>query len=88
MEQLFLVLPGTPAAVDVELDSVACSIRCGSAEGTKQSRVKVGHRRNVVIEDRRAVRDGNVGLARCTLMIATRAICRAECCRAQCCRLR
>jgi hypothetical protein len=75
---LFLVLPGTPAADDVELDPVARTIGCGSAEGTQQTLVKVGHRRNVVIEDRRAVTNDNVGLARCTLMIATQTVVRAE----------
>jgi len=75
---LFLVLPGTPAADDVELDLVAGGTSCGSAEGTQQFRVKVGYGRNVVIEGRRADRDDSVGLVRCALMIATQTVVRAE----------
>src|SRR5262249_56450368 len=41
-------------------------ISCGLAEGTEQIGVEVGHGRNVVIEDRHAVRDGASCLARCT----------------------
>src|SRR3712207_8340692 len=41
----FLVLRGTPAAIDEELDPVACSIRCGLAQGTEESWIKVGHGR-------------------------------------------
>ncbi len=62
-EQLLLVLRGTPAAVDEELDPVVRGIGRGLAQGTEQSGVEVGHTRNLVIEDRRAVGDGTVGLA-------------------------
>jgi hypothetical protein len=63
MEQLFLVLRGTPATIDDELDPVACGIRCSLAQGTEESWVKVGDTRNPVIKDRGAVGDGTVGLA-------------------------
>jgi hypothetical protein len=60
---LFLVLRGTPAAIDDELDPVVRGIRCRLAEGTEESWIKVGHGRRFVIEDRRAVRDDTVSLA-------------------------
>jgi hypothetical protein len=63
MEELFLILRGTPAALDVELDAVARGIRCGLAEGAKQRWITVGHGRIVVIEDRYAVRDDTVSHA-------------------------
>ena len=63
MEELLLVLRGTPATVDEELDPVVRGISCSSAEGTEQSRIKVGYARNLVVEDRRAVGDGTVSLA-------------------------
>jgi hypothetical protein len=69
---LFLVLRGTPAAVDVELDPVAGSIRCGLAEGTEESSIKVGHGRIPVIEDRRADGDGTVSLAKHTTVLAAK----------------
>ena len=56
-EQLLLVGRGTPAAVDVELDPVRPGIRRGLAERIEESRIKVGHGRILVIEDRHAVRD-------------------------------
>jgi hypothetical protein len=60
---LLLVLRGTPAAVDDELDPVLCGISCCLAQGTEQIRVEVGYTRKPVIEDRRAVGDGTVSLA-------------------------
>ena len=66
LEQLFLVLRGTPAAVDEEPDPVVRGISCRSAQGAEESGIKLGHTRDVVIEDRRAVGDGTVGLAECT----------------------
>jgi hypothetical protein len=50
MEELFLVLRGTPPAIDVELDPVVCGISCGLAQGTEQIRVEVGYTRNLVIK--------------------------------------
>ena len=70
MEELFLVLRGTPAAVDDELDPVVRGISCSLAQGTEQIGVEVGYTRDLVVEDRRAVGDGTVGLAkrtRCSL---------------------
>ena len=71
MEELFLVLPGTPAAVDDELDAVDCGIRCRPAQGTEERWIEVGDTGNLVVEDRRAVGDGTVSLAstapRCSL---------------------
>jgi hypothetical protein len=61
---LFLVLRGTPAAIDEELDLVVRGISCGPAQGTKQIGVEVGHGRNFVIEDRHAVRDDAICLAK------------------------
>ena len=69
MEELFLVVRGTPAAVDDELDPVIRGVGCGSAQGTEQSRVKLGHARNLVVEDRRAAGDGTVGLAKGTAVL-------------------
>jgi hypothetical protein len=62
MEQLFLVLHGTPTAIDVELDPVVRGISCRSAQRAEQSGVEFGHGRNFVIEDRHTVRDGAVFL--------------------------
>ena len=50
-----LVLWGTPAALDVELDAVVSGILGRFAQGTEESRIKPGYSRNLVIEDRRAV---------------------------------
>ena len=72
MEQLLLVLRGTPAAVDEELDPVVRGIGCGLAQGTEESGVEVGHARDLVIEDRRAVGDGTVSLAERTTVLTAR----------------
>jgi hypothetical protein len=52
---LLLVLRGTPAAVDVELDASGRGVSSRLAQGTEQIRVEVGYTRNLVVEDRRAV---------------------------------
>ena len=65
-----LVLRRTPATVDEELDPVAYGIRCGVAQGTEEGWIKVGHGRNLVVEDRRAVGEGTVSLARRTVPTA------------------
>ena len=70
VEELFLVRRGTPAAVDDELDPVARGISRGLAQGIEESRIEVGHTRNLVVEDRRAVGDGAVGLAERTTVLA------------------
>jgi len=70
VKQLILLLRGTPATIDEELNAAARGIGCSSAQGTEQIRVEVGYPRDLVIEDRRAVRDGTVSLAsapRCSL---------------------
>ena len=77
MEELLLVLRGTPAAIDEELDPVARGIRCGLAEGTEERWIKVGHGRKFVIEDRHAVRDDTVSLAKCTMAVAVQTVVRA-----------
>jgi hypothetical protein len=66
MEQSFLVLPGPPATIDEELDSVVRGIRCSFAQGAEEGWIEVGYTRNLVIEDRRAVGDGAICLARRT----------------------
>ncbi len=60
---MFLVLRGTPAAVDDELDPAGRGIHGGLAQGTEQFGVEVDDARNMLIEDRRAVGDGTAGLA-------------------------
>jgi hypothetical protein len=74
---LFLVLRGTPTALDVELDPVAPGVRCGPAESTEKSWIKVGHGRNLVIQDRRAVGDGTASLAKRTAVVALKTVVRA-----------
>jgi len=66
MEELLLVGRGSPAALDDELEPVVRGIRRGLAQGTDESWIELGYTRNPVIEDRRAVRDGTVGLAKRT----------------------
>ena len=72
MEQLFLVLRGTPAAVDEELDAVVRGISCGLAQGTEQVGVELRYARNVIVEDRRAVGDGTVSLAKRTTVLTAK----------------
>jgi hypothetical protein len=66
---LFLVLRGTPAAIDEELDPVVCGIGCSLAQCTQESWIKVGYTRNLVIKDRRAVGDGTVSFAKRTTVL-------------------
>ena len=68
-KKLVLVLRGTPATIDDELDPVVRSISCSLAQGTKQIGVEVGYTRDLVIEDRRAVGDGTVSLAKRTTVL-------------------
>ena len=60
---MLLVRRGTPAAVDDELDAVGRGIGRSPAQGAEESWIEVGDTRDLVIEDRRAVGDGTVGLA-------------------------
>ena len=69
---MLLVLRGTPAAVDKELDPGVRGISCSLAQGTEQISVEVGHTRNLVIEDRRAVGDGTAGLAKRTTVLTAK----------------
>ena len=69
---MFLVLRGTPAAIDEELDPVVRGISCSLAQGTEQIWIEVGYTRNLVIKDRRAVGDGTVSLAKRTTVLTAR----------------
>ena len=69
---MFLVLRGTPAALDDELDAVVRGIRCRPAQGTEESWIEVGDTRNLVIEDRRAGGDGTVSLAARTTVLTAK----------------
>jgi hypothetical protein len=69
---VLLVLRGTPATVDDELDPIARGIRRGLAQGTEEPRIEFGYARNLVIEDRRAVGDGTVSLAKRTTVLTAR----------------
>jgi hypothetical protein len=72
MEESLLVGRGTPAAVDDELDPVVRGIRRGLAQGTEESWIELRYTRNLVVEDRRAVRDGTAGLANRTTVVTTK----------------
>jgi hypothetical protein len=72
MEELFLVLRGTPAAIDEELDPVVGGICCSLAQGTEESWIEVGYTRNLAIEDRRAVGDGTASLAKRTMVLTAK----------------
>jgi hypothetical protein len=68
-QQLILILRGTPATIDEELDSVVRGIRCSPPQGTQESWIKVGYTRNLVVKDRRAAGDGTVSLAKGTTVL-------------------
>ena len=68
-KKLILVLRGTPATIDEELDPVVRGIGCSLAQRTQQIRVEVGYTRNLVIKDRRVVGDGTVSLAKRTTVL-------------------
>ncbi len=69
---MFLVLRGTPAAIDDELNPVVRGISCSSAQGTVESWVKLGDTRDLVIKDRRAAGDGTAGLAQRTTVLTAK----------------
>ena len=69
---MFLVLRGTPAAIDEELDAVARGIPCRLAQCTEESWIKVGYARNPVVKDRRAVGDDTVSLAKRTTVLTAK----------------
>jgi hypothetical protein len=72
-KKLILVLRGTPATIDEELDPIVRGISCSLAQGTEQIGVEVGYTRNLVIKDRRAVGDGTVSLAKRTTVLIAKA---------------
>ena len=71
-KKLTLVLGGTPAAVDEDLDPGVRGIGRCLAQGTEESWIEVGDTRNRAIEDRRAVGDGTVSLAKRTTVLAAK----------------
>jgi hypothetical protein len=71
-KKLILVLRGTPATIDEELDPVVRGNSRSLAQGTEQIGVEVGYARNLVIEDRRAVGDGTVSLAQRTTVLTAK----------------
>jgi hypothetical protein len=68
-KQLILVFWGTPPTSDEELNPVVRSIRCSLAQGAEERWIKVGDTQNLVIKDRRAVRDNTVSLAKRTTVL-------------------
>jgi hypothetical protein len=71
-KKLILVLRGTPATIDEELDPVVCGISCSLAQGTEECWIEVAYTRNLVIKDRRAVGDGTVSLATRTAVLTAK----------------
>ena len=69
LKESFLVLRGTPATVDEDLDAVVRSRGGSSAQGAEEVGVELGYARNPVVEDRRAGRDGAVSLAQRALVL-------------------
>jgi hypothetical protein len=67
-----LVLRGTPATIDEELDPVRRGISCGLAQSPEQTGVEVAYTRNLVIKGRRAVGDGTVGFAKRTTVLTAK----------------
>jgi hypothetical protein len=65
-KELILVLRGTPATINIELDPVVHCVRCSLAQGTEQIGIEVGYTRNLVSKDRRVLRNGTVSLAKRT----------------------
>jgi hypothetical protein len=68
-KKLILVLRGTPATIDEELDSVVRGISRSLAQ---EGWIKIGDTRNLVIKDRRAVGDGTVSLAKRTTVLTAK----------------
>ncbi len=68
-KKLILVLRGTPATVDEQLDPVRRGISRSLAKSTEQIGIEVAYTRNLVIKDRRAVGDGAVSLAKRTTVL-------------------
>jgi hypothetical protein len=62
VEELILVLRGTPSAVDDELDSILGGIRRRCTQGVEQIGVEVDDAGILLVEDGRAIRHRAVGL--------------------------
>ena len=71
-KKLILVLRGTPATIDEELDPVVRGISCSLAQGTEQIGVEVGYTRNLVSKERRPFGDGTVSLAKRTTVLTAK----------------
>ena len=65
-DQKFLVLRGTPATIDEEIDPDVLGISCSLAQGTEQIGGELGYTRHLVIKNRRAVGNDTVSLAKRT----------------------
>ena len=71
-EQLILVLRGTPATVDEELDPVVSGIRRRFAQGLEQNGVEVGYAGIPVIKHGHAVGEDTVSLGNGTVNLGSR----------------
>ncbi len=71
-KKLVLVLRGTPATIDEELDPVGRGIGSSLAQGAEESWVEVGYTRNLVSKDRRAVGNGTVSLVKRTMVLTAK----------------
>ena len=71
-KKLVLVLRGTPATIDEDLDPVVRGIGSSLAQGTEESWVEVGYTRNLVSKDRRAVGNGTVSLVKRTMVLTAK----------------
>ena len=65
-------MPRNASHYDLELDPVLRGISCSLAQSTEKSGIKVGHTRNLVIEDRHAIGNGTAGLAKRTTVLTAR----------------
>ena len=72
LEQSRLVVPRAPATIDEELDPVAPGVGCSAAQCAEKSRIEVRYPRDLVGEDRRAVGDGTVSLAKRSMVLTAK----------------
>ncbi len=73
-KKVILVLRGTPATIDYELDPVVRGTSCSLAQGNEERWIKPGYTRNRAIEDCRAGGDGTVSLAKRTTVLTAKDI--------------
>ncbi len=73
-KKLILVLPGAPAAVEVELDAVVSGIGRGFTKSPEQIGVEVGQAGILVIKGRHAVGKGTVLLGDGTVILGGRTL--------------